>query len=215
MRFSIISLIILAFWLSVGAKGTNHLQSVEKAYRDAKTVSMKVNKTIRMELLQKETKSKGKMVIKKGGLLRWDVEGPEKSLVLMDGKVIWMVTYPSDPEEKVSVIKANNPKKSQPHAVIAFLMGKGKISDEFKVLSEKKQGADLVEISLKAKQEEAQIPVLTLVVHAKKNTIESVTYQDAMGNETELSFSDIEFDKELGEKTFQFSPPENADINVI
>lgn len=215
MRFKLIPLILLSFLISQGASAKGVLRSVEKAYQRAQSVSMQVKKVVRMPLLQKESRSSGTMVIKKGGLFRWDSEGAEKTLVLMDGKVVWLVTYPRDPEDKISVIKAVHPQKSQPHAVMAFLMGKGRISDEFKVLSEKKQGADLFEVSLKAKQKEAQIPVLTCVVHAKKQTIESITYQDAMGNETELSFSEIEFDKNVDPKTFEFSPPASADVSAI
>jgi len=67
------------------------LVDVEKHYREAQTVKMDVSKTLTLSLLDQTKKSQGMIKIKKGGLLRWESMAPTHSLVLADGKFIWLV----------------------------------------------------------------------------------------------------------------------------
>src|SRR5690349_18363811 len=133
-----LSLVIISCQAFAAPKSASLLLSVEDRYKAAKSVKMSVSKTLKMKLLEKEKRSEGLIQIKKGGKLRWETTSPEHSLIVVGKRTVWIVDYPTDPEEKVAILKASNPKKSQPQAVVAFLLGEGRISDEFKVKSQKK-----------------------------------------------------------------------------
>jgi outer membrane lipoprotein carrier protein len=195
-------------------KNSKLLTQVEDRYRAAKTVKMVVNKTLKMKLLEKEKRSEGLIQIKKGGKLRWETTSPEHSLIVVGKRAVWIVDYPADPEERIAILKATNPKKSQPQAVVAFLMGEGHISDEFRVKSEKKGEGGLTDVHLVPKLKTEQVRWLTLSVGAEKN-IEKLSFEDTVGNITELTFKEIVFDSPMENKVFEFTPPENADVTVI
>jgi outer membrane lipoprotein carrier protein len=207
---------VLLFAAPVTSAEESLLREVENQYRNAKTVKMEVSKTLTMNLLKKEKKSKGRILIKAGGKLRWDTDEPTKSLVLMDGKTIWLVDYPSDPDEKISVLKARNPKKSQPHTVVAFLMGKGHISDDYLVDGKIEKGAAGTKvITLKSKSPEPQVKNLKLHVAESNKAITAISFDDLLGNSTTLEFSGIAFNEEIDNKVFQFKPPKNSEVTPI
>lgn len=197
------------------AKSSPVLVEVEKHYRSAQTVQMEVSKILKLKLLDKEKKSTGKIQIKKGGYLRWETEEPNHSLVLADGKAIWLVDYLAGEDEKPNILKATNPKKSQPHAVVAFLLGEGRISDNFKVVSEKSIDQNNIDVELKPKEVTDQVRWLSLSINKEKHQIEKLSFEDVVGNLTELSFKDIHFDDNIDSKVFKFSPPKGAEITVL
>jgi outer membrane lipoprotein carrier protein len=176
---------------------------------------MAVTKILKLPLLDKEKTSQGVIQIKRGGFLKWETEEPNHSLVVSDGKYIWLVDYMAGEEEKPNIIKAANPKKSQPHAVVALLLGQGRMSDDFKVVGEKKVDSSLVQLELKPKHDLDQVHWLKLTINKDKNEIEKTSFEDAVGNITELSFNKIEFDSEIDSKVFKFVPPKGADITVL
>ena len=116
---------------------------------------------------------------------------------------------------KPNIIKATNPKKSQPHAVVAFLLGEGRISDDFSVSKEKDTDDHHVTLELKPKKDADQIKWLNISVNKDKNEIETMSFEDAVGNVTELNFKDIKFNTELDAKLFKFAPPKGADVTVL
>jgi outer membrane lipoprotein carrier protein len=176
---------------------------------------MAVSKTLKLKLLEQTKKSQGNIQIKKGGLLRWETEEPNHSLVLADGKVLWLVDYVAGEDEKPNIVKAPDPKKSQPHAVVAFLFGEGRISDDFSVTKEKKSDDHHTTLELKPKKDADQIKWLNLSVDKDKNEIETISFEDAVGNVTELTFKEIQFNSDIDSKVFKFVPPKGADITVL
>jgi outer membrane lipoprotein carrier protein len=190
------------------------LGEVEKHYKSAQSIRMDVSKNLKLKLLDREKKSKGTIQVKKGGFLKWETEEPNHSLVLSDGKYIWLVDYESGEEDKPNIIKAANPKKSQPHAVVALLLGEGRISDDFKVIKEKTEG-EMVNIDLKPRHDSAQINWLKITVDKNKSEIEKLSFEDAVGNITELDFKNIQFDSKIDEKIFKFIPPKGSEITVL
>ncbi len=197
------------------AKNSSLLTQVETHYREAETVKMDVAKTLRLSLLDQEKKSEGTIKIKKGGLLRWESMAPTHTLVLADGKYIWLVDYAEGEDEKPNIIKATNPKKTQPHQVVAFLLGQGKISNDFIVTGEKSVGSHDMKLELRPKSEADEVKWLTLVIDKDKKEIEKLSFQDSVGNITELEFKDVQFDTEMNKSVFMYSPPKGAEITNL
>lgn len=190
------------------------LVNIENHYRSLNSIKMDVTKTLKLKLFNKEKQSQGTIQIKKGGKLRWETLHPEHTLIVIEPHVVWVVDYPLD-DERVNVIKASHPQKSQPQAVVSFLMGQGKISDAFTLVSKNKEKGDLVNLRLQPKSESEQMKWLTLQVSQESKDIRKLSYEDAVENITELEFKNIISNIELDESQFKFEVPENADVTQI
>lgn len=191
------------------------LESVASRYSTADTIKMDVVKITRLKLLGKERTSEGQILVKKTGRLRWDTSKPNKALVLLDGKTIWLVDYPIDPEDKITVLKAANPKKSQPQTVVAFLLGRGHISKNYSVEGKPKLENGVASYKLKSKRSETQLKNLFIRISENDKTITHMIFEDNLDNETELNFKNIEFNLPVEDKQFVFKPPKNADVTNI
>jgi outer membrane lipoprotein carrier protein len=208
--------VILSLFSGIAQGRTSKLlDAVEQKYKDAPSVAMDVSKSLKLKLLEKEKKSSGAIILGKGGRFRWETTEPDHSLVLADGKNLWLVDYPQEEEEKPNIIKAANPKHSQPHAVVAFLLSEGRISDDFSVNKEEDMKEDRESLSLRPKDKTSQIRWLKLLVNKDEKTIENISFEDIAGNTTDLSFKNIRFDQKLDATKFKFHAPKGADVTVI
>jgi len=208
---------VFTLTIFVGALGWSKdhhiLSDIEKQYQHAKTIQMDVTKKLKIELLNKEKISEGSIKIKKNGKFKWQVNSPEKSMILLTPSSIWAVDFPADPGDKVVVLKSKKPKKNQSPAVVAFLMGEGNISKNFEVLSSKPLDSENTEIHLKPRSTGEVVKDLTLYVKSKQKRIHK--FIDSVGNTTELEFKNIVFDAPISSEEFKFVPPKNSDISSI
>src|SRR4051812_1068293 len=65
------------------------VESVLNRYRAAKAIQAKVKKTVTQEVMGTNNESEGMFYFSKGKL-RLDIEKPEKSVLVYDGKNIWL-----------------------------------------------------------------------------------------------------------------------------
>jgi len=209
-----LSLFFLFLSLSVQGWSNASLKKIEARYRVAKSIQMDVEKTVCVKLLDRIILSKGKIFIGSGGRFRWDTLQPDKNMVLIAGNQIWMVDYPQEEAESVRVLKARNLKKTKPHALIAFLLGQGRLSDNYHVAEgEDKDGR--LKLDLKPKKADDQVKTVTITLSKDSKEIDSISFVDNLDSTTELVFTNIVFNKPLKEAVFKFSPPKGAVVTDI
>lgn len=209
-----IFLVILGTTAWAAKKSSGPLAAIESRYRNSTSVLMQVEKTVKIKLLDKTTASSGKIYISPGKF-RWDTEVPEKSMVLMKGNQVWMVDYPAQSEEAVRVLKAKNFKKTKPHALIAFLMGQGRLSDNYSVAQEE-DVSGVKKLHLKPKQADDQlVSVIIQLATGKKSEISKITFEDTLGSTTELVFTEVQFNKPLKKGLFKFEQPKNSVVTEL
>lgn len=214
VMFKSLLIFLVPFSVAASSKPPQDLLDIESKYQKASSVVMDVEKKLTLSLLGKTKTSKGTIKMSRGKL-RWDTTEPDKTMVLMSKNVIWVVDYPSDEDEKGVVLKIKNPSKNQPHAVVAFLMGKGSVTTGFKVVSQKKQKDGTVKIQLEATDKNAELPAITMVIDNNKKIISSIKYEDSVQNETVLTFKNISFEKKLAQKTFKFKKPKGFSLTEL
>src|SRR5438046_594769 len=73
--------------------------------------------------------STGEVTFKKPGRMRWDYDQPEKKMFLSDGQRLWLY----EPDDKQAF--KQELKQSQLPAALSFLLGKGRLEDEFEVVA--------------------------------------------------------------------------------
>lgn len=192
------------------------LKEIEKKYSQTSALRAAVKKTLKLKMLEQERIFEGVLEIKKPGMFRLEFEKPEKSLAVTDGKTIWVVTYPSDPDldNTVRVIRSRDPERVQSQALVTFLLGKGGLLNEFAFVSNETQ-KNISRYTLTPKKQNDDIKKLVLVVNTKTKEIDQISFWDALDNETNLTLDNTKFGLSIEIKNFQFNPPEGAEVTDL
>jgi outer membrane lipoprotein carrier protein len=207
--------ILLSVTLSFVAQAAPNktLKAFGKNYRSAKLVEMAVDKTVKSELLGKETKYSGKIFMA-NGKFRWENTTPEETLLVFDGTTIWSVqTPPKEFGGPVQVGKGKVDKKTRSQLLISTLLGED-LEKSFKVLKEEKVGADS-KIEIEPKGDGLTVKTLSLLIDTKKSELKELSYKDDIGNLTTISFSKIQFKQKANNKLFKYQPPKDAQVTNL
>ena len=208
-------LILVSFVLSFAAQAAPNktLKAFGKNYRSAKLVEMAVEKTVKSELLGKETKHVGKIFLA-NGKFRWENTTPEETLLVFDGTTIWSVqTPPKEFGGPVQVAKGKVDKKTKSQLLISTLLGED-LEKNFKVLKEEKVGSDS-KIEIAPKGDGLTVKTLTLLIDTKKSELKELSYKDDIGNLTTLVFSNLKFKSKGDKSLFKFKPPKGAQVTDL
>ena len=92
-----------------------------------------------------------------------------------------------------------------------FLSGKGKLADSFNVVSITPDSQKLT-VVLTPKEKEQGLDKLVLFADNKNYQIVGSRVYDKLGNQTEISFSDIEINLNLADEMFEFKIPKGVDV---
>jgi outer membrane lipoprotein carrier protein len=147
----------------------------------------------------------GRVEFAKPGRMRFEYEKPEPSLVVSDGKTLWIF----DPVAKeVQVLPVDKGFLSA--AAIQFLLGQGRLAESFDIAArECSPDRALLELRPKA---EASYERLELQVERASGWIRETTVFDLLGNRTHIVFEGIETGGAPDEARFRFEPPEGVRV---
>ncbi len=191
------------------------LSETEKKYAAAKSLKMNVKKSLILSVLERTDVYEGLFYLSGTEKLRLEFEKPVKSVAVVNGKEFWVIEYPpADVDDKVRVLKSTMGEKSQSQVMVASLMGRGKILDHFTVESKKKKDGKIV-FKMKPVSPESEVKNLELVLSDDEKIINEINYEDELENKTKFEFSNIEFDSDVPDKLFKYSPPKGAEISQL
>lgn len=146
------------------------------------------------------SQSKGRVILAKPGRMRWQYESPEPSLVISDGKDLWIYEETAREAQHLAVTT-----DYLSGAALQFLMGGGRLQDEYEV-----QGGactdDEVEVRLLPRRPSTYE---RLDLRAKSDTGEIVetVLIDLLGNRTRLSLYDVRTNRNPAASVFVFDVP--------
>jgi outer membrane lipoprotein carrier protein len=190
------------------------LAKVEKKYK-TQFVEMKLAKEVTQAILDKTKSYKGRMAIGPSGLFKMDIEEPDKSSLIMDGKNIWVVDYPvDDAQNKVQILHSKARKKLKNQTFLSSLLGGGELLKNFKIDGQTKEKHE-TKFKLIPKEKDLEIQKVELSVDNDDELITVVAYWDQLGNKTELKFSKQEFKDDVPKDYFKFQPPKNSDVTEM
>lgn len=192
------------------------LKTLTTRYRTAKSVTMKVAKTLKLGLLGEERKSSGQMTIAHGQL-RLELEGAEKTLLVVNKKNLWAVTFPPAEfkDAVVQVIKADTASTKAKSQALTGLLGASEFSKSFKATAVQTTDKGEVNYFLQPVKEQADFKRAQVRVSKDGKTIVELKYWDERDNETSFEFSDAIFGKKADPKLFHYDPPANADVMTL
>lgn len=189
------------------------LDKMQKRYDQAKDFRAKFSQTYSRAIMGRATVSTGTLAFKKPGKMRWDYEKPEPRMFLSNGQVLWLY----EPTEKQAF--KQDLKSSQLPAALAFLMGKGKIADEFGVAFAKDGKSDKlgrpedIRLALSPKQPQASYKSIFFIVDPKEYLVRESILIDSQGNTNHFVFDDLEVNTKVSDTLFKWTPP--AGVRVV
>jgi len=186
------------------------VERVQKKYDGAADFRASFNQTLTNATFKRRSASTGEVLLKKPGRMRWNYKTPETKTYVSDGDVLWLY----EPEDKQAF--KQELKGSQLPAALAFLTGKGKLSEEFDISLAKDPpvgtSRDYV-LALSPRQPQAQVKSLLFVVDPDTFFVRETYIVDAQGNTNDILFTDVKINVRLPEATFHFTPP--AGVRVV
>ncbi len=152
-----------------------------------------------------EPAREGTVVLAKPGRMRWAYEKPEPSLLVTDGRVLWM--YDPLLEEAQRLPDAGGVMSG---AAVEFLMGQGDLLASFEVSVDDCGAKPRVLRMLPRK--DAGYERLALEVDPADGRVESSTVTDLFGNRTRVVFEGVRTNTGPEAALFRFSPPEGVEV---
>ncbi|MGE0631224.1 MAG: outer membrane lipoprotein carrier protein LolA [Pseudobdellovibrionaceae bacterium] len=201
---------------SKSSEGLEILDKTLKKYKRAKSIKLEVKKSLKSELLNKDVVYDGEISMQKDKL-RWDTSTPEKSLVLIDGEYVWVVSYPpTDFKSPVQVTKSKISKSNEDRLLLNALLGSKNLYEVYDAkINGQDNGLSTYALEPKAANKSSNVQKLKVVVDSDKSTLTEIRYQDEIGNETKLSFSNLKINPKFKKEHFKFTPPKDAQVTEM
>jgi outer membrane lipoprotein carrier protein len=146
----------------------------------------------------------GELLIKKPGKMRWNYEKPEPQMYLANGQTLWVY----EPEAKQ--VYKQDLKASQLPAAVSFLMGRGKLTDEFDISLAKELpygGPADHRLSLKPKKPQSTYKAIYFVVDPQSFLVRQSVLVGVQGDINAMTFSDMKIDSGLQDSEFTWKRP--------
>ena len=182
------------------------IKGVEQAYKDVGTLKADFVQVTRSKAMGDETKQRGKVMLKRPKMMRWEFTQPEGKMFVTNGETMWVW---SAVEKQVIVSKG----------VAGGGQGMAQLLDDLNRLSElfdaellpTEGKANTISLLLKPKSDSG-FQSLTLRLAANDYTVKEVNMLDAFGNEVELSFKQVKNNVQLDDTNFVFDIPAGAQV---
>jgi outer membrane lipoprotein carrier protein len=176
--------------------------AVEKHYENLTDLAATVSQRNTLKSLNKTQSFEGALRIKKPGKLRLDYTNGQ--IILINGAQALFYSKKSE-----QLIRKKFTDFAQMNIPVAFLLGAGRIRDDFEVMQPDPKRPRVLE--LMPKKSGAAMTKLRLVSEAD-GRIAELTIFDQSGNISTISFSDVRESAGLDDKLFVFTPPKGTEV---
>jgi len=188
--------------------------AVQAFYDQAKDLTASFFQTYVNKVYQRTDRSRGRVVFKKPGMMRWDYDLPNGKVITSNGKKV-LVYEPGEDGDKGQVIEQDLGAAQLPQAM-SFLLGTGKLQEDFtfRLLDAAREGyptGDVLELRPKVATPHFE-RLLFYVERTKalRGLVRRLLIIDASGNRNRFDFSAIKFNGNVGVQLFEFKPPQGT-----
>lgn len=183
---------------------------VQAFYDQNRTVQADFSQSYLYKIYQRQERSQGRVVFKKPGKMRWDYAQPNGKVIVSDGRLL-QVYEPGDQAESGQLLEQKIDQHQLP-AAFSFLLGKGKLVEDFHVRLLAAEGQAFRQgyvLELRPKKPQPQYERLVFYVGAgnSRGVVHRMLILDAAGNRNRFDFSHLRFDHEVSEERFHFRAP--------
>lgn len=198
--------IILFFLLAVStnAAATDSARARLDAFaKDLKAVSGSFEQHVLDPNGRADKTSRGSMALKAPRQFRWETTAPYMQLIIADGEKVWIY----DPDLEQVTVRAQGTEEA--HSPLTVLTDLSQLDRDF-ATSEQGEEDGLIWLRLKSKDKEPQFEYADLGFG--HSGLERMRFEDALGNRTEIHFTDWQRNPKLKADTFKFTPPKGVDV---
>lgn len=182
------------------------VQAVQARYDATQDLAGEVLQETRLARVEKTVTARGTVAFKKPGKMRWELANGERETIVSDGRTLWM--YRPEDEQVIRMPFTQAFRSSTP---ISFLVGVGKIADDFRASLEN-VGGQRLRLRLEPRRNEGDVGVLWLEVDKNTFDILAAEVQDPVGNRSKFVLQNVRRNSGLGDDLFQFSVPPGVDV---
>lgn len=205
---ALVAALVLGLVLPLRAANSPQLKALldrlQKHYQQTNSFSAKFKEVISPAGGAKRERE-GNVYYRKPGLMRWEFSGEDQELIVSDGKQLY--SYEPDLNQVIETPLAQAFRSS---SFAAFMLGIGNVQRDFNASTPVTSPSDgLTHVALKPKNGG---DVVEMGLDPSTLNLRTLRLTDALGDVTDLTFSDFKTDAPLDDKLFAFIPPAGADI---
>jgi len=186
--------------------------SVQSHYEGVRDVAARFEQTTNAARLgtspTSPATSRGRVSLAKPGKMRWTYEEPEPSLVVSDGKTVWIYDPAFNEVQKLPASEG-----FLTGAAAQFLLGAGDMRRDFKVAA-RSCSETAAELELTPRQP-ATYEKLVLTVEPATGNVSKTRIVDLLGNVVEVAFLDQRFNLAPADSEFRFDVPDGVKVIEI
>lgn len=185
------------------------VDAIQRRYEGVRDLSANFEQTVRPASLAegfgKPTTSHGHVVLAKPGKMRWSYEAPEKSLVVSDGKTLWLYDAERGEAQRLPMTEG-----FLSGAAAEFLLGAGDLRRDFAITAVScEPGAALLEL---VPREPASYEKVFLLADPDSGEVRRTRVVDLVGNDSTVELRDLELNRDPPAATFRFDPPKGVKV---
>jgi outer membrane lipoprotein carrier protein len=191
----------------VGEQTARRVQARYDGIRDLQAEFEQASQSVSFagEPLMDSAPKTGHVVFAKPGKMRWTYGAPDPSVVVSDGKTLWIYDVDGGTATRLEVAEGY-----LSGAALQFLLGDGKILDEFEVeATDCASGRITLDLVPKS---DASYERLGLVADPASGDILETSIVDLFGNRTEIKFRELEVNREPAADVFEFDLPDGVEL---
>ena len=186
--------------LSCADRAAAALQRRYEAVRDLEASFEQTTRSVALGQPGATAKSRGRVVFAKPGRMRWTYAEPEPSLVVCDGKELWIYDPANREAQRLVVTEAY-----LSGAALSFLLGEGEILRDFEVKGlECGDSSALLDL---VPRQPATYERLQARIDPRSGELLETTVIDLLGNATTVALRDLRVNRDPDASLFRFEPP--------
>ncbi len=164
-------------------------------------------------LLAEEVRTEGRIVLKKPGLLRWEIQRPARIIIVVDGTAMWI--YRPDKKEAEKRILSNDVMARYAMEFFASTMdfSMERLSKRFFVEIYKGPGGTVLKLKPRSKMAARHLESISIWYRGGDGAPEKMILKSRKKGTTITEFKDVRLNVELVEDAFSLTLP--ADVLVL
>jgi len=186
---------------------TDLVQRIQAHFDTVKDFRTDYTGTHKGGVLQQTSSTRGTLLVKKPGRMRWTCTGPDKSEVVADGTTLYTHLV-ADKQVFVSPL----PRSAEASSAQLFLLGLGNMVRDFTAKLPENQPPSRWQVDLKPRKPDADFNTITLVVDRTTLALAGLTTTDENGGSSAFAFTHYRENVGLADADFVFKVPPGAEV---
>lgn len=185
------------------AKGV--MAELQKKYESIEALEANFTQEVSSRHMKAAEKYEGKVHFKKPGKMKWVFHRPTKDVIVSNGKTLWIYQPDLNQVFETPIGQAAS------NLAIDFLSGLGNLEKGFDTVRFEDKGSTY-RLQLAPKQPVSNMVKLTVEIDKSTGFAVRTVVEDAMANETRITFKEIKTGDAKKDSFFEFTPPAGANV---